>query len=134
MNAHFSKPKDPIFFNGFFATLQLACNFSNVYEGAALWAQQRYVKEALANALNSCMCGDNCLLLLATFVRSGQYRFYKLLCLYPETVSNLSKKYAFSQVISEYDATILFHTHLVNNTLQNYADLLAIKSYKVSDV
>lgn len=71
-----------------------------------MWPFPHYVKEILANILNSRMVAQDWLALLGAYVRNEQPRSYKLLRSYQEVINFLLKKYAIDPSITEYDAAI----------------------------
>lgn len=72
-----------------------------------MWVLPHYVKDTIANELNSCICAKICPALLAAFARSGQHRSCELLRLYQGVVNNSLKKYATDQAIAKCDAAVL---------------------------
>lgn len=134
MKAHFFDPKDPIFIIGFLATFELTCDTNKIHEGAAMWVLPHFVKETIANALNSRMCAEDRTAPLVATVRHDKIRHQKLLRSYPEVVNYLLKKFATGAEIAEYDATILRYMHPASMTHQQFADDLIAKSCKVANI
>lgn len=94
MRAYFSDPKGPIFIIGFPATFNLACDTNKIHEEAAICVLTRYVKETLANALNSRRCAEDRSAPLAASKRNIESRPQKLLRSYSKVVNYLLKKFA----------------------------------------
>lgn len=84
-----------------------------------MWVLPHYEQESLTNALKCRMFAENLLTSLASSGQNELHRSRKLLCSYPEVVSNFLKKYAADQAIAEYDASILRYIQLANTALQN---------------
>lgn len=72
-----------------------------------MWVRPHFVKDTVANALNSRMCAEDRTAPLAATVRNNKIRPRKRLRSYPEVAKYLLKKYATDAAIAEYDATIL---------------------------
>lgn len=129
MKAHFFDPKDPISIIGFLATFKLACDTNKIHEGVAMWVLSHYLKDTLANALNSRMCAEDRSASLPASERN-EPRSRKLLRSYPEVVNYLFKKISTDQAIAENDAAILRYMQPSGMTQQQYADDLVVKSCK----
>lgn len=84
MRTYFFDPKDRISLIAFSATVEIACETSKTPQSAEIWILPLFVKDALAKALDSCMCAKNRFALLAASMQNEKRLSYKLLCLYPE--------------------------------------------------
>lgn len=106
MKEHFVDPRDPISIVGFLATFKIPCDTNKIHERAAMWVLRHFVKETLANVLNSHMCAEERSVLIAASVQNKEVRPLKLLQSYPEFVNYLWKKFATEHAIAENNATI----------------------------
>lgn len=99
--------------------IMLACEYKKLHIRAALWVLVYYVQICLANALNSPMCAENRLTLLAVSVCNKQHRSCKLLRSFPEEVECLLKKHATDRAIAKYDSIIILYMQPVSMTLNS---------------
>lgn len=122
LKAHFFDPEYRISIIGFLRTIELPCDTNKTHDGPAMWVLLQFVKENIANALNSRVCTEGRTASLTATVRYNGVRPRRLLRWYPEVVSNLLKKYPTGVAIAEYDATVLRYMQSVSMTPQQFAD------------
>lgn len=80
------------------------------------------------------MCAEDRTAPIIVSERNIDKRSRKLLRFYPELVNYFLKKYVTDQAIVEYDVAIFRYMQPAHMTLQQYAEDLVAKSYKVADV
>lgn len=131
---HLFDLKDPIYIIGFLAAFKFACDTNNIHKETAMWGIPHYVEKTLDNTLNSRMCTECWLTLLATSMQKEGPRSRKLFWSYPEVVKYLLMKYAIDQATVEYDAAILHYVQPKNITPQQFAKNLVAKSCKITNV
>lgn len=134
MEAHFSDPENPISIIGFLSTFKRVCDTNDIPEGVAMLVLSHYVKEILANSLNSRMCAENRLPPFVAFVSNKEMRRGKLLRSYPQIVDYLFKKYKTDKAIVENDVAILLYVQPTNTTPHHYADDSTAKSCNLADM
>lgn len=119
MKAHLFDAKNPVPIIKFLATFKLTRVTSKIHEGTAMWTLPQFVKEIIANSLNTRMCAENQRASLTAIVRYNETRRRKLLRSYSKAVNYMLKKYATDAVITKYDATTLRYMQPASMTFNN---------------